>query len=196
MDVRHRIWWARAVLGETYRSGFLKGIAMARRSVLLVLALLLIASMLPGPGPGTAAGAALYPDLKTTKPSGLYFDRVTMSDGLSHFVLRFSNTVWNAGEGRLELQGDPNPSGNNKIYQNIYDGTTDGTRVIQRQVSSDIIYHPSHYHYHFEGFASYQLMNRDSSGVYQTNHQERHQNRLLHHGCGADYNYGTFMGQI
>lgn len=140
---------------------------MSRRTVLLLLALLLIVSMLPAPGIGAAAGAPLYPDLKTTKPSGLYFDRVTMSDGLSHYVLRFSNTVWNAGEGRLELQGDPNPSGSNTIYQNVYDATTGGVRVIQRQVSSDIIYHPSHYHYHFQGFASYQLMNRDSAGVYQ-----------------------------
>jgi uncharacterized protein YgiM (DUF1202 family) len=138
--------------------------AMTRRSVLL--ALFLLASFLPA-ADNAAAAAALYPDLKTTSPSGLYFDRVTMADGLSHYVVRFSNVVWNAGEGRLELQGDPNPSGSNKIYQNFYDARTGGTRVLQRQVSSDIIYHPSHYHYHFEAFASYLLLQRDASGVYQ-----------------------------
>ena len=137
---------------------------MTCRSVLL--ALFLLASFLPM-ADDAAAAAALYPDLKTTPPSGLYFDRVTMGDGLSHYVVRFSNVVWNAGEGRLELQGDPNPSGSNKIYQNFYDARTGGTRVLQRQVSSDIIYHPSHYHYHFEAFASYLLLQRDASGVYQ-----------------------------
>ena len=115
----------------------------------------------------SAAGTPLYPDLKTTKPSGLYFDRVTMSDGLSHYVLRFSNVVWNDGEGRLELQGDPRPDGGNKVYQNVYDSPTGGALASQRHVSSDIVYHPSHYHYHFEGFASYLMLQRDSAGVYQ-----------------------------
>ncbi|HEV2066211.1 MAG TPA: discoidin domain-containing protein [Thermomicrobiales bacterium] len=114
-----------------------------------------------------AAAPALYPDLKTTRPSGLYFDRVTMSDGLSHYVLRFSNTVWNDGEGRLELQGDPRPDGSSKVYQNVYDSPSGGTRVSQRHVSSDIVYHPSHYHYHFQGFASYLMLKRDAAGIYQ-----------------------------
>ncbi|MDQ3540025.1 MAG: discoidin domain-containing protein [Chloroflexota bacterium] len=34
-------------------------------------------------------------------------------------------------------------------------------------MSSDIIYHPSHYHYHFQGFASYLMLQRDSGGTYQ-----------------------------
>ncbi|MDQ3539559.1 MAG: hypothetical protein M3440_02625, partial [Chloroflexota bacterium] len=92
--------------------------------ILIVLCLLLgtlgPASVLL-PTVGSAAGPPLYPDLKTTKPSGLYFDRVVMGDGLSHYVLRFSNTVWNDGEGRLELQGDPKPDGSSKVYQNVYD---------------------------------------------------------------------------
>ncbi len=140
---------------------------MAWRSVLLILAVLLVVSLLPPPEPGAAAGTPLYPDLKTTNPAGLYFDRVTMGDGSSHYVLRFSNTVWNAGEGRLELEGDPNPSGSNLVYQNLYDSPTAGVRVVQKHVSSDLIYHPSHYHYHFQGFASYLLLQRDSAGVYQ-----------------------------
>ena len=144
----------------------------ALRSIYVTLALSLLLSTLgPSslvqPGDASAAGPALYPDLKTTRPSGLYFDRVTMSDGLSHYVLRFSNTVWNDGEGRLELQGDPRPDGSSKVYQNVYDSPSSGTRVSQRHVSSDIVYHPSHYHYHFQGFASYLMLKRDSAGVYQ-----------------------------
>src|SRR5689334_12474889 len=42
----------------------------------------------------------LYPDLRTLPPTDFAFDQI--DDG-SH-VLRLTNTVWNAGEGRLELQ--------------------------------------------------------------------------------------------
>ncbi|MBA3377615.1 MAG: SH3 domain-containing protein, partial [Chloroflexia bacterium] len=135
--------------------------------LLMILALVL---GLIGPSamqPVRAAGP-LYPDLATTNPSSLYFSRVTMSDGVSHHVLRLSNTVWNVGEGRLELQGDPNPNGSSRIYQNIYDHPTGGSRVSQEQMNSDLLYHPSHFHYHFSNFASYQLLQRDSSGAYQS----------------------------
>jgi hypothetical protein len=95
-----------------------------------------------------------------------------MSDGFSHYVLRFSNTVWNDGEGRLELQGDPRPDGSSKAYQNICDSPTAGMRVAQRDVSSDLVYHPGHCHYHFQGFASYLLLQRNSAGVYQPTTQK------------------------
>ncbi len=139
---------------------------MGHRLLAGLLALALLMAALPPPNAVRAVGSPLYPDLRTAKPSSLYFTRVNIG-GSSHYVLRFSNIVWNAGEGRLELQGDPNPNGSNRIYQNIYDQRSGGTRVSQRQISSDIIYHPSHFHYHFEGFASYLLLQRDSAGVYK-----------------------------
>src|SRR4028118_1500863 len=49
------------------------------------------------------AATSLYPDLKTLTPTDLRFDTATI-DGSTHKVLRFSNTVWNAGEGRMELR--------------------------------------------------------------------------------------------
>lgn len=147
------------------------GIGRARRGgaslhYLIVLTLLVGLVGSASIQPATAA-AARYPDLFTTKPSSLYFSRVTMSDGVSHHVLRFSNTVWNVGEGRLELQGDPRASGGNAIFQNIYDAVSGGSRVAQFQVSSDLIYHPSHFHYHFSDFASYRLLQRDAAGAYR-----------------------------
>ena len=63
-------------------------------------ALLLQASGMPAAG----AVTALYPDLKTLPPRDLRFDRTDVSadgSGQIHDVLRFSNTVWNAGEGKL-----------------------------------------------------------------------------------------------
>jgi len=137
--------------------------AVTRLLVVVTLLAGLAASLAPEPG---RAAAALYPDLRPTNPSSLYFDRATI-DGSSHYILRFSNTVWNVGEGRLELQGDPNPNGSNVIYQNVYDHPTGGSRIRHDQVSLDVIYHPSHYHYHLTNFASYLLLKRDGSGAYQ-----------------------------
>lgn len=116
---------------------------------------------------GAVGGAPLYPDLVAVPASGLYFDRVTMADSKSHYVLRFSTTLHNVGEGRLELQGDPNPNGSNQIYQNLYDRASGGTLVSRTQISVDILYHPSHYHYHLQDFAGFRLLQRDENGAYQ-----------------------------
>ncbi len=131
--------------------------------MLLALLLALIVPLVPEPA---AAAGPLYPDLRPTAPSSLYFDRTTVN-GSSQYILRFSNTVWNAGEGRLELQGDPNPNGSNAVYQNVYNAASGGSRVSQTRVTSDLLYHPSHFHYHFSNFASYLLLKRDANGTYQ-----------------------------
>lgn len=157
---------------------FRDAIAMRRAirpvSVTIILCLLLGTSGRLGPSgmlspveDSAAAGRPLYPDLKTTRPSGLYFDRIVMSDGRSHYVVRFSNTIWNDGEGRLELRGDPKPDGSSGVYQNVYDSPTAGALVSQTQIAADFLYHPSHYHFHFQGFASYLLLQRDSGGAYK-----------------------------
>jgi hypothetical protein len=112
-------------------------------------------------------GKPLYPDLRTLPARDLTFD--TLSDGT--YILRFSNSVWNAGEGRLELEGDPTPQPDpdvaKKVYQNLYDAPIGGTLVSHKQVASDFIYHPNHMHFHFANFASYLLLARDSKGIYQ-----------------------------
>jgi hypothetical protein len=135
----------------------------------LILILVLAVSGLMGSGQlAGGAGTPLYPDLRTEPPSQLRFD---MASG-TH-ILRFSNTVWNAGEGRLEIQGNPNPPRKKKqntirqIYQNLYDAPVGGTQVSHKQVASDAIYHEGHQHFHFADFASYLLLKRDASGVYQ-----------------------------
>lgn len=110
----------------------------------------------------------LYPDLKALPPTDLMFDTV---DGDLH-VLRFSNTVWNSGRGRLELEGDADPLGDNTIYQNLYDESVGGTRVSHEVVASDFIFHDSHSHFHFADFASYRLLTKDAGGSYQPSTQE------------------------
>ena len=87
--------------------------------------------------------------------------------------MRFSNTVWNAGEERLEVQGNPKPPKKKdqnivrQIYQNLYDAPVGGNQVSHKQVASDAIYHAGHQHFHFADFASYLLLQRDASGAYQ-----------------------------
>ena len=116
-------------------------------------------------GPAAGAGPARYPDLRTRTPTDLHFD--VLADG-TH-VLRFSNTVWNAGEGRLELEGDPHPRRDavKAVYQNLYDAPTGGNRVSHKQVSSNVVYHPTHEHYHFADFATYLLLKKDRDGRYR-----------------------------
>jgi hypothetical protein len=112
-----------------------------------------------------ASGTPLYPDIRTAKPSGLYVEAPNGEH--AHYVLRFDNTIGNWGSGRLELEAIANPDNTKTIYQNIFDAPTDGNLVAHIQVNSDFIYHPTHHHFHFSGFASYELLKRDSKGAYR-----------------------------
>ena len=141
---------------------------MSWRNVLMLLVMVVVmmaGGLVHGGAPVAGQGEPRYPDLQTKPPRDLHFDR--LSDG-TH-VLRFTNVVWNAGQGRLELEGDPRPRvrGSKKIYQNLYDASVGGNQVSHKVVASDIIYHPDHYHYHFQNFASYMLLKKDASGVYR-----------------------------
>ncbi|HEV2786160.1 MAG TPA: hypothetical protein VGV67_07230, partial [Solirubrobacteraceae bacterium] len=60
-------------------------------------------------------------------------------------MLRFSNTVWNAGEGPLEIHGTP--GGNSTVTQRIFDDTGGFTDV---GVGTDLLFHPSHDHFHLQ----------------------------------------------
>lgn len=97
-----------------------------------------------------------YPNLKTLKPSELRLGTATIN-GTTHQVLRFSNTVWNAGEGRLELRGKTftTSTGEQKtrVLQRIYSGSGSYTH----KTVGVFEYHPSHNHFHFGDFARYEL---------------------------------------
>jgi hypothetical protein len=113
------------------------------------------------------ADRALYPDLKALPPlSGLRFD--VLDDG-TH-VLRFTSTIWNDGEGPLELQAPTSPQSgeSGQLYQNLYDAPVGGQRVSRRRVAGRISYHETHSHFHFNDFASYELLRRDPGGEYLT----------------------------
>ena len=112
-------------------------------------------------------GSPLYPDLQTLPPSELQFGTEVFADGQVHYILRLTNTVWNAGPGRLEVEEQ-----DRVIYQNVYDAPQRGHRVQRLPVGVDIIFHPEHSHYHLENFASYLLLQRDTNGAYQATTNE------------------------
>ena len=109
-------------------------------------------------------GPPLYPDLQTLPPQDLRFAEVNGTH-----VLRFTNTVWNAGNGRLELEAATSvfDVDAGELYQNLYDRPIGGNRVKRLRVNGEIVYHPTHAHYHFADFASYQLLRRGEDGEYQ-----------------------------
>jgi len=130
----------------------------------LILVLVVVVSGFLGMHQLAGSQTGLLPDLIARPPSDLRFDR--LADG-TH-ILRFSNTVWNGGQGRLELQGDPNPHRDaaKQIYQNIYDRA--GNLVQQRVASEDIVYHEGHQHFHFTDFADYVLLQKQGDSYVAT----------------------------
>jgi hypothetical protein len=107
---------------------------------------------------GALAATPLYPDLKTLKPTNLHFSTAPIN-GTTHKVLRFSNTVWNAGEGRMELRATTvNTSSGKKtrVNQRIYNNAGGYTS----KPVGDFVYHAAHNHFHFGNFANYELWTR------------------------------------
>ena len=104
------------------------------------------------------AATPLYPNLKTLKPTDLRFGTQTIN-GTTHKVLRFSNTVWNAGEGRLELRAKTVSTSSGKktrVNQYVYDNAGGFTS----KYVGDMVFHSSHNHFHFQDFARYELWTR------------------------------------
>ena len=123
---------------------------MPRTRLVLVLAALLLMTAAPA---ATAATGA-YPDLRTLPPRDLQFAVTDTSLGANRNVLRFTNTVWNAGEGDLRI-GATVPPGTSSAPATQTVALDDGT-TLQRQVGAYTI-HPEHQHFHYDGWGRYEL---------------------------------------
>ena len=110
---------------------------------------------------GTASAATQqYPNLQTLPPRDLRLDSADITAdgaGVFHNVLRFTNTVWNAGPGKLVMRGTINPQSlDGTAYQRVYDdagGYTD-------YAVGRFYYHPQHDHYHYDNWGRYQLFTK------------------------------------
>jgi len=112
--------------------------------------------------PGVAHAALAFPDLKTLPPRDLRLDRADVSydgSGQFHNVLRFTNTVWNAGPGRLENRGEINlQTLTGPAFQRVYDSTT-GTST--EFASGGFYWHAqNHNHFHYDDWGRYELWDR------------------------------------
>lgn len=116
--------------------------------------------------------AAQYPDLKTIPPKGLILDQERLNNndkknkdkkdkknnkGGGRYILRFANTVWNAGEGPLEIRSERINRNRSRAFQVVY--STDGSKT--ERVTGDMVFHDAHNHWHFENFAKYELWRRE-----------------------------------
>lgn len=104
--------------------------------------------------PGLALAAPKYPDLRSLPPSEIHLGSALV-DGENHYVVRFDNVVANAGSGPFELHGTPHfpVDGLFEASQWIYD---DPAGLTIEPVGT-FAFHPSHQHFHFDGFARYEL---------------------------------------
>jgi hypothetical protein len=107
----------------------------------------------PGAAPSggsTGRDQLVLPDLQTLAPIDVRIQRLAGGQRL----LRLGNTVWNSGAGPLALSGTFNP-GTQRTLVTQYYPTRTGPE--QSQPVGEFIWHPGHDHFHFEGFASYEL---------------------------------------
>lgn len=137
------------------------GPRLGGRALLALLAAGLV--LLAAPSQATWAGSPLYPDLRTLAPKDLRLDTVVI-DGARHHVLRFTNTVWNLGPGRLEVRGESSPeTGTTLVYQRVYD-TAGG--FVEYPVG-EFVFHADHRHWHVGDFAEFQLWTRAAYTAWQ-----------------------------
>jgi hypothetical protein len=128
-----------------------------RRWSILLLALASLTCVLPG----VAQAAPLFPDLSTLPPRDLRFDRTDVSfdgSGQFHNVLRFTNTVWNGGPGKLETRGQIDPvTRTGPAFQRVFD--TDGS-FTEFSVGGFYWHAQNHQHYHYDDWGRYELWDR------------------------------------
>ncbi len=128
-----------------------------------LLTFLTFALLLASPAAAHAA-TLLYPNMRTLPPRELRFDRTDVSadsHGDLRNVLRFSNTVYNVGEGPVEIRATINrrlnpPSG--PAIQRVYDDAGGFTDIPLS--GSSLYYHDVHVHYHFDHWGGYELWTR------------------------------------
>jgi Lysyl oxidase len=109
-------------------------------------------SALAGP-----AGTPHLPDLRTLPPTDLAFRILSSKTGSSGDEIRFSNTIWNGGEGPFELRA-VNAGGTTTAYQRVYTHDASGNPSLASETpAGTFTFHSAHNHWHFEGFARYEL---------------------------------------
>ena len=125
--------------------------------VVVSLTLALVAGVFSVAQAGTA-NTPHYPDLVTQTPTGV---RITTDKATGKKLLKFSNTIANLGTGRFELrpQNDAG-SGITTAYQRVWTHDAVGDWSLDSEIPVGTFeFHGAHNHWHFGGFAKYELRN-------------------------------------
>lgn len=137
-----------------------------KRLLGLLGGMVLVLVLLPADSSGAAPGRDLHlPDLKTAPPLDV---RVTYDAAGTPKELRFSNIVYNAGDGPLELRPLSSASSQKtKVEQRVYTHDLTGLvwRVAATYDAGTYSFHRAHDHWHFEGFALYELEDARNPGT-------------------------------
>jgi hypothetical protein len=131
------------------------------KNILLLAATFALAiTAVARPGQASAPDTIHYPDLRTLTPSTL-----SIQAGPPR-LLRLSNVIWNAGDGRMELRPQNNSQAQTTdAYQRLYSRDSNGDPYLTGEILvGTFIFHPTHNHWHFEDFARYELRNIAGDG--------------------------------
>lgn len=120
----------------------------------LVLAVGAAVSLMAMAAPSALAQGPKYPDLRSLVPSNVHLGTALVGSE-NHYVVRFTNVIANAGDGPFELHGAPHfpLDGQFDASQWIYH---DPAGLSIEPVGS-FAFHANHQHFHFDGFARYEL---------------------------------------
>ena len=101
----------------------------------------------------------LLPDLQTLPPKDLQLFQEASS---KRTYLRFTNSIWNSGPGKLELIGTPNQAKDQIWVSQLIFGAD--PEVFSEFEVGEFRFHDQHDHWHLEGFAVYEVWSLDERG--------------------------------
>jgi lysyl oxidase len=106
----------------------------------------------------TASGQELRPNLRALPAFNL---SIALNADSGDPELRFSATSWNSGAGPLELVAGAGGQAGQDVYQRIYNKTGGG---FVDHLAGTFLWHPTHFHFHFQQYAVYTLQPVNAPG--------------------------------
>jgi hypothetical protein len=108
------------------------------------------------------AATPLLPNLKALPATDLSLQTGSLCTGAYAIALCFSATTWNNGVGPLELRGGLVTGGNQQqVNQRVFQ--SDGSFI--DYPAGTFVYHPTHFHTHFDEYALYMLESLNPPGT-------------------------------
>lgn len=111
--------------------------------------------------PGRSTSAPILPDLRTMPPSDI---SLVVDPNTGRKSIRFSNSVWNAGPGALEVHGNLDAQSETiSVLQVIHQ--ENGNQITRP--AGEFHYHADHGHMHWHGFSLYQIWSVHPDGGFE-----------------------------